>query len=112
MSNVRGELMDLLCEVQNEIDNYYDDEDNSEFVDHPHVIAILGQSIATIERVFPALKSIEDVMNGVISPTVFVQRWRASLTHMKYPDIDPKHGEGVKETNSMLKRVSRRRSTK
>lgn len=112
MTNVRGEMLDLISEIQNEIDNFNDDEDMSDFAEHPSVISILGQSLAIMEGVFPALKSVEDVMNGAISPTVFLQRWRASLGHLQYPDIEPKHGEGVKETDTMLKRISRKRGSR
>lgn len=112
MTDIRGQLLDLIAEIRNEVDNFNDDEDNSEFAENPQVISILNQSLSIIEGVFPALDAVESVMNGAISPNVFLHRWRAAISHMKYPDIEPPQGAGVKETDKMLKRASRTRGSK
>lgn len=100
------ELLDLLAKLKNCISVYEMDRDNSEFEDEPEVISKFKQAIPVLEKSFPMISAIEDLLYGDTTPVIFNKTWSQvyAMTQLETAITSPT-GIGV-EVTSFLKKVS------
>ena len=100
------ELLDLLAKLKNCIAVYEMDRDNSEFEDEPEVIANFKKAIPVLEKTFPMLAAIEDLLYGDTTPVIFNKTWSQvfALTQLETV-INSPESIGT-EVTSFLKKVS------
>lgn len=100
--SVRLELVDLIAKVNNTIEVFNVDNENSEFEDDPEVIERLEQSLLIFETAFPYMQLVEDLLYGEITPVVFMKRWKK---YAAMRGIDIEVDEISPEVQEFLKRV-------
>ena len=102
----RAHMLTFLNQMMNEVQMYEVDEDESLFCGEPEVIEAIEQTIPVLERMAPALQAIDEVMNGDITPALFLHKWNNIIDHFQFPDCDDSEiSQGVKD---FLDRVSKR----
>ena len=72
----RSELGELIGKIQNSIEVYKEDVENSEFADDGFVIPKLEKAVWLFQSYLPALTAVEDLLFGDTTPNVFMKRWK------------------------------------
>lgn len=99
--SLKLEMLDFMSKLQNAIDVFNIDPDESEFCDTPYVVEKLVASLMVANAAFQVLKLSEDLMYGEISPAVFMSKWKEHTENRQINVI----GDEVKD---LLKKTGKR----
>jgi hypothetical protein len=89
MSNtIRLEILDFINALQNEVMVFEHDQEVSAWETEPGIVEKMRATIAVLERLFPMVQCVDEVLCGDITPKVFWKKWENVKGHFDFPDDD------------------------
>lgn len=100
------EMLELLSKMKNCIAVYDLDRDNSEFENEPGVMAKFRSAIPVLEKTYPLIATIEDLLYGDTTPLIFNKTW-SSVYAMAQTEAEITPAMIGSEVTSFLKKASK-----
>lgn len=96
-NTIRSELLEFLNALQNEVQMFDVDPECSEFESEPGIVDKFRATIAAVERMYPLIQMVDEMLLGEISPKLFWHKWEQVKVHLDYQEDEdePEIGDDV-----------------